>query len=107
MEPEAGERLHCAAARGFRIGSGLRCFFRCGIARALRCGLHQGAPRCTEGLLVVFKIEVCVLTRWEDEMFWRATANRLRPLAESGKCGHGFIVQRYQTVPSFGLAAFD
>jgi hypothetical protein len=31
MEPEAGERLHCAAARGFRIGSGLRCFLRCGI----------------------------------------------------------------------------
>ena len=55
---------------------------------------------------MVFKIEVGVLTRWEDEMFWRGTANRLRPLAESGKFGHGFIVQRYQTVPGFRLAAF-
>src|ERR1035441_2477897 len=107
MEPEAGERLHCAAARGFRIGSGLRCFLRCCIARALRCGLHQAAPRCAESLLVVLEIEAAVLTRWEDEMFWRATTNYFDALSESCEPGHGFIIQRNETVPGFRLASFD
>lgn len=105
MKADAVEWLRRAPARCFRITPHATASFAGFIACTLRRCLHESSPCCSESLLIPGEVKVPVLARRENEVLRRTTAKSIRALAKPGEPGHGFIVQRNQSVSGFRLAA--